>query len=66
MASVGPRALVGERATKERGGQTAAGYYLRVLMDRCRVEVQVSVAGESVQAASLRKARGLFECLLGV
>lgn len=64
----GPRALVGERASKERGGETAAGYYLRGVMDRCggKGEVQVSVAGESVQAAGLRKARGLFECLFGV
>lgn len=60
--------MVGERASKERGGETAAGYYLRGVMDRCGVKgkVQVSVAGESVQAAGLRKARGLFECLFGV
>ena len=58
--------MVGERASKERGGETAAGYYLRGVMDRCSVRVQVSVAGESVQAAGLRKARGLFECLFGV
>lgn len=54
MTSGRPRGWWGEGKRKERGGETAAGYYLCCFMHRRNLGIDVKAVGRGVQAAYMR------------